>query len=437
MKKNDLRKYSIPDTSGVYFFKKGRKVLYIGKATNLRNRVRSYFDDDLIDGRGPRIVDMVTKADRIFFETTPTVLEALVRESVLIKQYNPPANVEGKDDSTFLYVVITREDIPRVLMIRGKDIDFKNKNLLNSDFSLRAIYGPFPSGAQLKIALRIVKRIFPFFDTPKPIGTHSRHQASRIEFNIQIKQYPRMISVKEYRRTIRNVMLLLSGRSKQLRIKLARDMRSAIYDERFEDAGRARKALFSLNHIQDVSLVKDENLTNTYSDVSEYKASIRIESYDTAHLSGTNAIGVMAVLVDGIPEKRSYRTFRIRGTERLIKPKNKKLNLQNDDIASLREIITRRFKHHEWDFPQIIVVDGGRAQKKVAEITLKKMNINIPIVSVVKDERHHPREIIGAFRSAITETDAVFANSEAHRFSLARHRAMRSRSMRTVRKTKI
>ena len=267
MQKSDLNKFNLPDVPGVYLFKQGRKVLYVGKATSLRDRVRSYFDDDLIATRGPRVVDMVTKADRIAHEPTPTVLEALVREAALIKKYDPPANSDGKDDSTFLYAVITKEEIPRVLVVRGKDIDFKARKLKSdfnttsqkSDFNLRAIYGPFPSGAQLKEGLRLVRRIFPFFDTVKPVGAKGKHQAARIEFNTQIKQYPRAFDTKEYRRTIRNVTLFLSGRGKELRRRLEREMRAAAAEERFEDASEARRELFALNHIQDVSLIKGEN----------------------------------------------------------------------------------------------------------------------------------------------------------------------------------
>src|ERR1700689_3208843 len=120
MQKADLQN-NLPDVPGVYFFRQGRKILYVGKATSLRDRVRSYFDDDLIATRGPRIVDMVTSADGLMHETTPTVLEALVREAALIRHYNPPANAMGKDDKTFLYAVITDEDIPRVIAVRGSD----------------------------------------------------------------------------------------------------------------------------------------------------------------------------------------------------------------------------------------------------------------------------------------------------------------------------
>jgi excinuclease UvrABC nuclease subunit len=411
MQKIDLKKYNLPEVPGVYLFKQGRKVVYVGKATSLRDRVRSYFDDELIETRGPRVVDMVTKADRVAYESTPTVLEALVREAALIKKYHPSANSEGKDDKTFLYAVITQEDIPRVLVIRGKDIDFKNRvTRVTLAIKLKAIYGPFPSGTQLKEGLRLIRRIFPFFDTAKPVETKGKHQRAQIEFNTQIKQYPRSFDVKEYRRTIRHIMLFLSGRGKELRVALEKEMSIAAKEERFEDAAETRRELFALDHIQDVSLVKDENLTRQSS-------SARIEAYDTAHLSGTDAVGVMTVVIDGSPVKKDYRTFRIRGFKK------------NDDIASLKEILSRRLRHPEWSFPKVIVVDGGKAQKKVAETILAEIGMNIPVVAVVKDERHRPREVIGSRAASISESDAVLANAEAHRFSLARHRSMRSQKL--------
>ncbi len=440
MKKSELSKFNLPDVPGVYLFKKGRKVLYVGKATSLRDRVRSYFDDDLIATRGPRIVDMVTKSDRVAHEPTPTVLEALVREAALIKKYLPKANVDGKDDKTFLYAVITKENIPRVLVVRGKDINFKQltanslqltgpvRNQQTATCKLRAIYGPFPSGAQLKEGLRLVRRIFPFFDTAKPVVATGKHHQAKIEFNSQINQYPRssifapigqnMEQLKMYRKSIRKVMLFLSGRGKELRRRLEKEMREAALEERFEDAAETRRELFALDHIQDVALIKDENLAqqgSTLNPNSQGRTLLRIEAYDTAHLSGTNAIGVMTVVVDGAPVKKEYRTFRIRGVKK------------NDDIASLKEILSRRLNHQEWQFPKVIVVDGGKTQKKAAESVLKEVGVIIPVVAVVKDERHRPREVIGARSAGISEMDAVLANSEAHRFSLAQHRRARSR----------
>lgn len=428
MQRDHLKVLDLPDCPGVYLFTRGKgrakKVVYVGKATSLRDRVRSYFDNDLIATRGPRIVDMVTKAEGLEHEPTPTVLEALVREAALIHKYMPEANAEGKDDKTFLYAVITDEEIPRVLAIRGKDIDFEN--MVAAGQKASAIHGPFPSGYQLREGLRLIRRIFPFFDTPKPITDRSKHQRAKVEFNRQIGQYPRNMERKDYLRNIRNVSMFLSGRVKTLRTTLTREMKEAAKEERFEDADIIKRQLFSLDHIQDVSLIKEDR-----PDQEGRSAGIRIEAYDTAHIGGTNAIGVMTVLDGGMPDKRSYRTFRIRGYG------GKKLN---DDIASLKELLSRRMGHPEWPMPRVIVVDGGKTHKKAAEDTLREMGIGIPVAAVVKDDRHRPREVIGAIRAGVTEADAVLANSEAHRFSLANHRKVRRRAMeqsvlRKVRKT--
>lgn len=415
MERSDLAAFDLPDCPGVYLFTRGKgkkkEVLYVGKATSLRDRVRSYFDDDLIATRGPRIVDMVTKAEGVMHETTPTVLEALVREAALIREYRPRANAEGKDDKTFLYAVITDEEVPRVLAIRGKDIDFKKK--IAAGQKAKAIHGPFPSGYQLREALRLIRRIFPFYDFEKPVGELGKHGKAKLEFNRQIGQYPRDMDRKEYLRSIRNVSLFLSGRVKTLRAIMERDMRQAAKDERFEDAAIIRGQLFALDHVQDVSLIKEDR--------HERDDSPRIEAYDTAHISGTNAIGVMIVVESGIPSKKEYRTFRIRGFG------GKSLN---DDIASLKEILSRRFSHPEWPYPKVIVVDGGKTHKKAAETALQEMGLKIPVIAVVKDEKHRPREILGSLRAGIKDADTVLANSEAHRFAIARHRWARRQALR-------
>lgn len=175
----------------------------------------------------------------------------------------------------------------------------------------------------------------------------------------------------------------------------------------------ARRQLFALDHIQDVSLIKDENLEESRTRTE----GARIEAYDTAHISGTNAIGVMTVIRDGTPQKAEYRTFRIRGFKK------------NDDIGSLKEILSRRLGHPEWQYPKAIVVDGGKVQKKAAEQVLAAAGVRIPVAAVVKDERHRPREVIGARLAGVSEADAVLANAEAHRFSLNRHRRARQKNV--------
>jgi len=424
MERATLEKFELPDCPGVYLFTKGKgkskKVLYVGKATSLRDRVRSYFDDDLIATRGPRVVDMVTDADGISHETTPTVLEALVREAALIREHAPKANAMGKDDKTFLYAVITDEEIPRVLAIRGGEIDFVHKT--SGGIKMKAIHGPFPSGYQLREGLKLIRRIFPFFDTPRPVGEGNKHVKGKVEFNRQIGIYPRDMDSSEYMRSIRNVSLFLSGRVKTLRATLTRDMKEAAKEERFEDASQIKRQLFALDHIQDVSLIREDR--------EGKEVGPRIEAYDTAHISGTNAIGVMVVVEESMPDKKQYRTFRIKGTHIRHRMSDMGTAKINNDIASLKEILTRRLGHNEWPLPRAFVVDGGKVHKKAAEEVLKEAGLGIPVVAVVKDEKHRPREVIGSLRAGITDADAVLANSEAHRFSLATHRKARSRAMR-------
>jgi excinuclease UvrABC nuclease subunit len=433
MERSNLKQLELPDCPGVYLFTKGKgrskKILYVGKATSLRDRVRSYFDDDLIATRGPRVVDMVTASDGLQYETTPTVLEALVREAALIREHTPQANSMGKDDKTFLYAVITDEEIPRVLAIRGKDIDFQTKHADGMPF-LHA-HGPFPSGYQLREALRLIRRIFPFFDTDQPVGSKSKHQRARVEFNRQIGHYPRNMDRKDYLRSIRNVSWFLSGRVKKLRDTLLREMKQAAKEERFEDAVEIRRQLFALDHVQDVSLIREDR--------DKGVAAPRIEAYDTAHISGSDAIGVMTVVENGVPVKKDYRTFRIRGTHSKQAAKSvakvdrsqvtKESKRMNDDIASLKEILSRRLGHLEWPLPRAFIIDGGKTHKKAAESVLAEVGVGIPVVAVVKDEKHRPREVIGALRAGISEADAVLANSEAHRFSLAKHRASRKKNL--------
>ncbi|MBU2330226.1 hypothetical protein KKG57_02055, partial [Patescibacteria group bacterium] len=130
---------------------------------------------------------------------------------------------------------------------------------------------------------------------------------------------------------------------------------------------------------------------------------------------------VFTVVENSMPIKKEYRTFNIKGSG------GKSLN---NDIASLKELLSRRLGHSEWPLPKAFVVDGGKTHKKAAEEVLKEVGIGIPVVAVVKDEKHRPREVLGGLRAGISDADAVLANSEAHRFSLSRHRRARSKALR-------
>lgn len=405
----------MPDTPGVYFFlDKQKKVLYIGKATSLRDRVRSYFAGDLLATRGPLIVSMIEKAYTIDWRETDSVLEALILEANLIHNYKPKHNTDLKDDKSWNYVVITKENFPRVVVVRGRNLE--------EEFPTRLYtFGPFPHGLQLREALKLIRKIFPYRDTCIPAeevskagkGTLMPTTAKKPKacFNAHIGLCPGVcsgsISKTDYRKIIRHITLLFQGKKKQLIKELGREMKTAAKEEKFEEASRLRSQVFALNHIQDISLIKDE-----YRSPKISLPTNRIEAYDVAHLRGSGNVGVMTVVEEGVAERSQYRKFRIRAAK------------GGDDVAGLKEILTRRLGHDEWPMPRIIAVDGSTAQINAAEAVLASYGIQIPVVGVVKDEKHRPRDIRGD-RELIKgrERDILLANAEAHRFAIGYNRS--------------
>jgi len=439
MQKKELSKLKMPDTPGVYLFRgKRREVLYVGKATSLRDRVRSYFSSDVIESRGGRIKKMVEDAKTVTWEETDSVLEALILEANLIKKYQPTANVRDKDNKSFNYLVITDEDFPRVLAVRGRDLFPSQKAGRQKwrDENIKYLFGPYPKG--LTVALKIVRKIFPYRDKCEVCAKSNAkirtsdvlalgHRMSytsqdqvadcRPCFNRQIGLCPGVcsaeISKREYAQVIRNIVLLFSGRKKPLLKKLEKEMKKYAKEEQFEKATEVRSQVHALTHIQDVALIGDSYKSSS-GDVGE---AFRVEAYDVAHTGGSSVTGVMTVVIDGEPDKKEYRTFNIR-------------DITNNDVASLKQLLERRLTHYEWGMPRLIVVDGGKAQINVARKVLSECGIRIPVVGVVKNEKHKPKQILGdKVLSRTHEKSILLANSEAHRFSLSKHRRRFSKRM--------
>jgi excinuclease ABC subunit C len=408
MKSQDLKKNKLPQAPGVYIFKNRGNILYIGKATSLKDRVGSYFSKDLISTRGSLLVDMVFRADKIDYIKTDSVLEALILEANLIKKYLPKYNTKEKDNKSFNYVVITREGFPRVLIMRGRNLENDQKKLY------RSIFGPFTNSTQLKEALKIIRMIFPFCDTCTPYeeGTKSSKNP-RPCFNYQIGLCPGvcmgLISKKDYQKNIKNIRLFFEGQKKRIIKNLVAEMKLCVKIKDFEKAAKVRNKIFALNHIHDVALIKE--------DKSGLNVNFRIEAYDAAHLSGTDNVSVMVVLEKGEFKKSDYRKFHIRESH-------------GDDIGALRETLERRLRHIEWTQPNLIVVDGGQAQINIARKVIESLNLKISIVSVVKGEGHKAKALIGNdILINKYKNEILLINAEAHRFAIKFHRHLRSKNM--------
>src|SRR3989338_6187883 len=437
------KKLNIPDKPGVYFFIKNKQILYIGKATSLRDRIKSYFGKDLIGTRGPILVDMVFNADKINWQVSDSVLEAIILEDNLIKKHQPKYNTKEKSDKSFNYVCVTREKLPKVIVIRGKNLNQKQQNLHargshpegegrsagNFVVSGDSVFGPFTSSSQLREAIKIIRRIFPFLD---------EKSKNYMEFYKQINLVPDLNDRKMYLQNIRNIKLFFSGKKKQILLNLKKDMKEYVKKYEFEKAGEIKRQIFALQHINDIALIKnsgqyvlegtlgrsgDDGQRNFsgefWSGDSEniLPAVSRIEAYDIAHMGGKNMVGVMTVVEDGELIKSEYKKFKIR--------------TQNNanDTGALSEVLERRLAHREWPFPSLIVVDGSTAQINSAQVILSRLKLGIPVVSVVKDERHKPKAIMGNEEFAVKyKREILFANSEAHRFAIAYHKKMRNKN---------
>jgi excinuclease ABC subunit C len=390
MKNDYLQKNKLPDKPGVYLFKKNKDILYIGKATSLKDRTKSYFSKDLIETRGPLLVDMVFQAKKIDYEVTDSVLEAIILEANLIKKHQPYYNTKEKDDKSFNYVCISSEKLPRVIVARGKNL----KNFAGS------VFGPYTSGTQLREAMKIVRRIFPFLD---------EKSKNYLEFYKQINLVPDLEDRKLYMQNIKNIKLFFAGKKKQILRNLKKEMKVYAKAREFEKAGEIKRQMFALQHINDVALLK--------SDQRRENNSFRIEAYDIAHMGGKNMVGVMTVVINGEVEKSEYKKFKIRTQD------------NSNDTGALKEVLERRLVHTEWTYPNLIVVDGGVAQLNAVSKVLANAGVQIPLVSVLKDEHHKPKDILGDKNYTHKyEKEILLANSESHRFAINYHKNMRNRN---------
>lgn len=439
MKKTDLKKFNIPDNPGVYFFLKGKDILYIGKATSLKSRVRSYFpgttlgEGRLLDSRGPHIMDMLVKASSVKWQETDSVLEALILEANLIKKHKPYYNTKEKDDKSFNYVCITDSELPKVVVVRGRELQKSKsfssralsstkslsgtRNQEKTSVSYAKIFGPYTNSLQLREAMKIIRKIFPYLDN-KSKNYHEFYKQLGLVPVSDGKGTKDGNFRKLYLRNIRNISLFLSGKKKKILKDLEKEMKGLAKEEKFEEAGEIKKKIFALKHINDIALLKDPKSTSF-----NFKSNFRIEGYDIAHTSGQSMVGVMTVIEGGHLNKNAYRKFSIK----TLKGSN--------DTGALREVLKRRFAHPEWQYPKLLVVDGSTAQINVAKRYLDSIGVLVPVVGVVKDKRHKPKEIKAINKTkklqeliSRLEKEILLVNSEAHRFAIKYHKQVRAKN---------
>lgn len=410
--KEKLKK--LPASPGVYFHKNAAgEIIYVGKAAVLKNRVRQYFQKSEKDTKTLALVAEIADTDWIVVDTE---MDALFLESEMIKRYMPKWNILLRDDKTVSYVRISMGDeVPYV-------------NFTRTPMDDKATYvGPFYGKLAVEKALRQLRRIFPYYTKPYT-GRKTLDTDLGLTPGIEIGKS----TAADYKKNLRKLIKYLEGGRDKLMKELEKNMKKAADDGDFEKAAEARDQLFGLNELKKKIVFSDKEFLDISSDqaLAELqkmlglpKPARRIEGYDISHQSGTNAVGSMVVFINGASARNEYRKFKIRGKG-------------SDDLKSMTEVVGRRLKHKEWDYPDLIVLDGGITQVN-AILPLVK-GLNIAVIGRDKSGDHSKSaEVKIVFDNKIIRLDKTShiarliarIDEESHRFAITYHSLLKRKSM--------
>ena len=353
----------MPTTPGVYFYYDNKgKLIYVGKASILKRRVMSYFQKQT--NRDPKTTLLVSHIVRVDWLEASSEIEALFLEAEFIKRHKPIYNVRDKDDKNFIYIKISADKFPIISYVRRPNDDGAK------------YFGPFVSAYNVRVAMRYLRRIYPYYTTAKGYG-----RQSALEYQIGVAPKPDTTEA-EYKQIIRKLRLILSGKTQSLIDKLERDIKRAAKGRQFEQAASLRneylalkalsqKVIFGTQETRDISV--DQALSGLADRLSLKGIPRRIEAYDISNFAGGDAVASMIVFTDGVPHQAQYRRFKMR-----TKGPN--------DFAMMRETLSRRFngKHDDWPKPDLILIDGGKGQLTSALASMVEMGISIPTFGLAK-----------------------------------------------------
>ncbi len=419
-----------PQTPGVYLMKDAAgRVIYVGKAKNLRSRASSYFLKGAEDERRTR--DWVHEIHDADFVECESEVDALLVESRLIKDVQPKHNKELKDDKTFPYLMITtHEDFPRVEVTREpKDRGVK-------------LYGPFANAGALRGAVQVLQKIFKFRTCSLDIDEgDERWEWFRPCLLASIKQCTAPCNLRigktEYRRDIKRLQMFLAGKKDRLLKQMRNDMLAASKELRFEDAARLRDELHMLETLdQRGELDTHAQPEVFYIDPKKGLAGLRkvlklpseprtIEGVDIAHLGGGETVASVVNFIDGLPFKPGYRRYKIRAVDGI------------DDFRSIHEVVSRRYRrlHDEGEaFPDILLIDGGKGQLSAALAAFQEQEIEPPtLLSLAKREEEiflpGAAESLRISKHSFALRLLQYVRDEAHRFAQHYHHMLRRKTI--------
>ncbi len=420
---------TFPQTPGVYLMKDvAGRVIYVGKAKNLRSRASSYFLKAAAEDA--RTADWIGDIADIDFVQCESEVDALLMESRLVKDIQPKNNRDLKDDKSFPYLMITtREEFPRVEVTREPP-----------DKGVK-LYGPFPSAGALRGAIQVLQRIFKFRTCSLDINeSDERWQWFRPCLLASISQCTApcnlRIGKEEYRRDIKRLQTFLEGGKTRLLKEMRTEMLTASKALDFERAAVLRDEINMLERLDERGELETHAQPEVFyidpkkglaglKKVLELKEMPRvIEGVDIAHLGGGETVASLVQFIDGLPFKPGYRRFRIQDVKGI------------DDFRSIYEVVSRRFRKlsdNQESFPDILLIDGGKGQLNAAMAAFHDQQITPPtVISLAKRDEEIFRpgisEPLKLSRSAYALRLLQYVRDESHRFAQHYHHILRSKS---------
>ena len=423
-----------PAGPGLYFMKgPADKVLYIGKAKNLRSRAASYFQpgSDLIASRGPKIVEMIGKVETVDFIESPNEVDAVLQEARLIKDIRPPYNTELIDDKTFPYLEITTgQDYPGVYITRKP----RHRGI--------RLFGPFTSAKDLRAVLVVLQKIFKFRTCKLSLDENDqKRRFFRPCLLYSIKQCTAPCAAKidkhEYKKIITDlVKFLRSKRSiilRRLRTQMAQASeafeyeKAAMYRDRIRLIERLDQRGTPDEHVQPEVFATDpaEALVKLREVLQTTEPVRIIEGIDVANIGGAEAVGSLVKFIDGKPFKSGYRRFKIKTVKGI------------DDYAMIAEVVKRRYKYAlrgEELWPDLVLIDGGLGHLRAAEKAFSDMNAPaVRIASLAKREEEIYLQYTNKPLKLPSNSPArkllQYVRDEAHRFAQHYYHILRNKKL--------